>query len=278
MRRSPHEDDAPRDYPPKAKKSFGQHFLAEPRIARGIAELATAPAGGTVLEIGPGQGALTKHLLERAGCVVAIERDRELVPVLRETFAKELAEGRFVLVEGDAAQVDWAAQFEGRPGPHIVAGNLPYNITGRLIQRSVEIVDGIDGAVFMIQKEVADRLAAPADHDAYGALSVFVQAAMHVQKAFIVRPGAFRPPPKVDSAVVKLTPLRPKRAEETEQFRELVKRAFAARRKTLRNAWRGVFGWDSETLTARAQQAGISLDARGETLSVEDYARLAALA
>jgi 16S rRNA (adenine1518-N6/adenine1519-N6)-dimethyltransferase len=263
---------------PRAKKSFGQHFLAEPRIARGIAELATTPPGGTVLEIGPGQGALTRHLLERAGCVVAVERDRELIPLLQQTFAAAIAEGRLVLREADAAQLDWAAELAGRQGPRVVAGNLPYNITGRLIQRAVEIADDIDGAVFMIQREVADRLAARPDAEAYGALSVFVQAAMSVERAFIVRPGAFRPPPSVDSAVVRLVPRRPPRARETEAFREVVKRAFATRRKTLRNAWKGLFGWSREELEAHAHEAGVSLDARGETLAVEDFARLAALA
>lgn len=257
------------------KKSFGQHFLADPRIAQAIARLATTPPGGTLLEIGPGQGALTRHLLERAGRVVAVERDRDLLPVLRETFATEIADGRLVLVEDDAATVDWLRLLEGGPAPHGVVGNVPYNITGRLLERAVHIAAHVDTVVFMIQKEVADRLAAPPDSDDYGALSVFVQAAFKVEREIVVRAGAFRPPPKVDSAVVRLTALRPAQAAETPEFRELVRRAFMARRKTLRNAWKGALGLSSDELAARAAAAGVSLDARGETLSVLDFDRVA---
>lgn len=270
---------------PRPKKSFGQHFLADKRIAQAIAELAARPSGGsiqpagapggTILEIGPGQGALTVHLLERAARVVAIERDRDLLPVLRATFADAIAEGRLVLIEDDAATVDWAAALGDGPSPRRVAGNVPYNITGRLIERAVQLAPQIDGAVFMVQKEVADRLVAPADSEHYGALSVFVQAAFAVHRALVVRRGAFFPPPQVDSAVVTFTSLNPPLAVETPAFRELVKRAFMARRKTLRNAWKGFQGLTPDALTARAQAAGVSLDARGETLSVADFDRMA---
>lgn len=261
----------------RPKKSFGQHFLADIRVAKTIAEEATTPPGGTVLEIGAGEGALTTHLLARAARVVAIERDRDLLPRLRETFADAIGEGRLVLIEADAATADWSVVHDG-PGPHVIAGNLPYSITGRLLSRTVGMAQEVDHAVFMIQKEVADRLIAPPDGDDYGALSVFTQAAFDVSRVMIVRAGAFRPPPRVDSAVVRLDPLHPPRAVETDAFRELVRRAFAARRKTLRNAWKGVFGWSAEELAGHAEACGVSLTARGETLAVEDFARLAALA
>ena len=258
----------------RAKKSFGQHFLTDLRVARTIAELATTPPGGTVLEIGAGLGALTTHLLARAARVVAVERDRDLVPKLIEAFAGPIAEGRLVVREADAAQVDLVAEIMDGPHPHVVAGNLPYAITGRLVQRTVEAAGAIDGAVFMFQKEVADRLAAHAGDDAYGALSVFTQAAFSVERVLVVKAGAFRPPPRVDSAVVAFSPLRPPRAEETTRFREAVRRAFAARRKTLRNAWKGMYGITPEELAERAKAAGIDLDARGETLPVEAFAAI----
>jgi 16S rRNA (adenine1518-N6/adenine1519-N6)-dimethyltransferase len=256
------------------KKRFGQNFLADPHAAARIAEAATTPPGGTVLEIGPGLGALTRPLLERAARVVAVERDRDLVPIL----AAELGDagGKLSIVEGDALDVDWAAALVTGPRPHVIAGNLPYLITGKLLERSVGLAGEVDRAVFMVQAEVADRLAAAPDTDAYGALTVFVQAAFDVQRLLTVKGGAFYPRPEVDSAVVLLVPSRPRRAEETVAFRAVVKAAFGARRKTLRNAWKGIFGWSKLELEEKAAAAGISLDARGETLAVEDFARLAA--
>ncbi|MGK3962210.1 16S rRNA (adenine(1518)-N(6)/adenine(1519)-N(6))-dimethyltransferase RsmA [Sorangium sp. So ce118] len=258
------------------KKGFGQNFLVDIEAARRIAEAATTPAGGAVLEIGAGLGALTRPLLDRAAHVVAIERDRDLVPILREQLAGPIDEGRLTLMEADAAQVDWVASLAGKPHPRAVAGNLPYQLTGRLLEQATTIAHEIDRAVFMVQLEVAERLiAAPGTGD-YGALSVFVQAAFDVRRLLTARAGAFYPRPEVDSAVVVLTPWRPRRAEETDAFRAAVRAAFSARRKTLRNAWKNLYGWSPEELDRRAKDAGISLDARGETLSVEAFARIAA--
>lgn len=257
------------------KKRFGQNFLADPHAARIIAEAATTPPGGSVLEIGAGLGALTRPLLERAARVTAIERDRDLVPILAAELGDAVAAGRLEIVEADALDVDWAAALAPGPLPRVLAGNLPYLITGKLVERAVGIAEAIDRAVFMVQAEVADRLAAAPDSEAYGALSVFVQAAFDVRRILTVKGGAFYPRPEVDSAVVLLSPHRPRRAAETSAFRALVKAAFGARRKTLRNAWKGIFGWSREELEANAKQAGISLDARGETLDVEAFARLA---
>ncbi|MBM4376589.1 MAG: ribosomal RNA small subunit methyltransferase A [Deltaproteobacteria bacterium] len=256
------------------KKSFGQNFLQDAAIADRIAELATTPVGGTVVEIGAGAGALTAPLAARAHRVVAIERDRDLVPVLAELFHDS---PNVEVLEADAAQVDWARHFAEGPRPHVLAGNLPYQITGRLLELAVHASRALDRAVFMVQREVADRLVARPGEDDYGALSVFTQAAFHVERALKVPPGAFFPAPSVDSAVVTLTPLAPPRAEETEAFRELVRRAFAQRRKTLRNAWKGVFGWRLEELDEAAAAARVDLTVRGETLAVEDFARMATL-
>lgn len=257
------------------KKRFGQNFLVDVHAQRTIAEAATTPAGGTVLEIGAGMGALTRPLLERAARVVAIERDRDLVPLLEEDFAEPIAEGRMQLVEGDALALDWAELLREGPRPHIIAGNLPYLLTGPLLERATTLADHVDRVVFMVQAEVADRLAAKPSTKEYGALTVFVQAAFAVRRVITVRAGAFYPRPEVDSAVVALDPVRPRRADETDPFRDAVRAAFGARRKTLRNAWKSLYGWSKDELETHAQQAGISLDARGETLAVEDFARLA---
>jgi 16S rRNA (adenine1518-N6/adenine1519-N6)-dimethyltransferase len=221
-----------------------------------------------------GLGALTRPLLDRASRVVTIERDRDLVPILTAEFEGSIAEGRVKVIEADALLVDWAAEFSG-PRPHVVAGNLPYQITGALLERATVLADRVDRAVFMVQAEVAERLAAKPGTKAYGGLTVFVQAAYDVKRLLTVRGGGFFPRPDVDSAVVVLEPWRPRRAEETEAFREAVRAAFGARRKTLRNAWRGLYGWSKEELEEHAAAVGISLDARGETLSVDEFSRLA---
>jgi 16S rRNA (adenine1518-N6/adenine1519-N6)-dimethyltransferase len=260
------------------KKRFGQNFLADPHAARVIAEAATTPPGGTVLEIGAGLGALTRPLLDRAAHVVAIERDRDLVPILTGELEAAVAAGKLTIVEADALDVDWAASVSSGPPPHTLAGNLPYLITGKLLERAVGLADVVERAVFMVQAEVADRLAAEPDTESYGALTVFVQAAFTVRKILTVKGGAFYPRPEVDSAVVLLVPHRPRRAAETVAFRAVVKAAFGARRKTLRNAWKGLFGWSKEELERHATEAGISLDARGETLAVEAFARIAGMA
>jgi 16S rRNA (adenine1518-N6/adenine1519-N6)-dimethyltransferase len=252
------------------KKSFGQNFLSDPNVSRKVAELA---AGGTVVEIGAGLGALTEPLLERAARVVAVERDRDLVPILREAFADPIAEGKLDLVEADAKTVDFGALFASGPAPHVLAGNLPYQLTGPLLERTTAMAGTIDRAVFMVQAEVADRLLASPSSEAYGALTVFVSAAFDVARALNVGRGAFHPRPQVDSSVVVLTPLRPPRAVETDRFREAVRAAFSQRRKTLRNAWSSLAPPDE--LAARAAAAGIDLTRRGETLSVEEFARFA---
>jgi 16S rRNA (adenine1518-N6/adenine1519-N6)-dimethyltransferase len=253
------------------KKRLGQNFLTDPHAARVIAAAASTPEGGTVLEIGPGTGALTMPLAERAARVVAVERDPDLLPVLRERLGEAIESGRVTLIEGDATALDWAALVADGPRPRTVAGNVPYLITGRLIEMAVEAADHFDGAVFMVQKEVADRLIAKPGSKEYGALTVFTAAAFDVARVLVVRAGSFFPRPAVDSAVVTLTPTRPRRAAETEAFRAAVKAAFGMRRKTLRNAWRDLLGWSQEEIAARAAAAGVSLDARGETLSVEQF-------
>jgi len=259
----------------RPKRSFGQNFLVAESVARAIAE-ACVPEGevghARVVEIGAGTGALTRWLAPRAADLVAIERDRDLVPILE----REIGGPRVRVLEADAASLDLAALLgpSASGSPRVLCGNLPYAITGPLLRRAVESAACLERVVFMVQDEVAHRLTAGPGDRARGALSVFVQAAFGVRRLLRAAPGAFHPPPEVTSAVVELTPLRPPRAHETAAFRAVVRAAFQARRKTLRNAWRGLWN-DLPALQAAASGAQIDLDARGETLDVEAFARMA---
>jgi 16S rRNA (adenine1518-N6/adenine1519-N6)-dimethyltransferase len=258
----------------KPKYSFGQNFLADERFTARIAETCAA-SGGSVIELGAGLGALTRPLLASGvSWLLAVERDRDLVPALTQELARDIESGRLQILEEDAKSVDFAAAFAGRPPPHVVAGNLPYQITGPLLEKAVHASPSIDRAVFMVQLEVADRLAAPPNSDAYGALSVFAQRAFKVQRAFVVKRGAFYPQPNVDSAVVKLEPLGA--GPETDEFRAVVRAAFGQRRKKLKNVWAALFGERGIDLTGAAERAGIDLSARGETLGVAAFERMAA--
>jgi 16S rRNA (adenine1518-N6/adenine1519-N6)-dimethyltransferase len=259
------------------KKSFGQNFLVSPHTVEAIAAACVPDSEvgrARVLELGAGTGVLTRALAARARSVIAVERDRELVPVLAEELA-DLPPGRVRIIEGDAQAVV-PGELLGPPdadSPRVLCGNLPYQITGRLLERAVVHADDLERVVFMVQLEVADRLAADPGSKTYGALTVFTRAAFRSAKLFSVGPGSFHPPPDVTSAVIRLEPERPRRAEETDTFRALVKGAFAMRRKTLRNAWRHIA--PMEALTAAAAHASISLDARGETLDVDQFAAMA---
>ncbi|HEX4335684.1 MAG TPA: 16S rRNA (adenine(1518)-N(6)/adenine(1519)-N(6))-dimethyltransferase RsmA [Polyangiaceae bacterium] len=259
----------------RPKHPFGQNFLSDAGIARQIAELATTPPGGTVIEIGAGLGALTRPLLDRAARVVAIERDRELVPALADEFREAIDEKRLELVEADAKQFDYASLLDGATGPKTIAGNLPYQLTGPLLRLTVELAPRFDRAVYMVQLEVAARLTAKASEEDYGALTVFVNAALEVERKLVVRRGAFYPQPNVDSAVVLLRPRAEPLSLETTEFRAVVKAAFSQRRKTLRNAWRGLPNVTPEQLKLAAERANVDLDARGETLDTAAFARMA---
>jgi 16S rRNA (adenine1518-N6/adenine1519-N6)-dimethyltransferase len=259
------------------KRSFGQNFLISPHTVEAIAEacIPQSEVGrARVLELGAGTGALTRALAARARSVVAVERDRDLVPVLAEELA-DLRPGLLRIVEGDAQAVE-PRELLGpadQGSPRVLCGNLPYQITGKLLERAVAHADDVERVVFMVQLEVADRLAADPGTKTYGALTVFTRAAFRTRKLFAVGRGSFHPPPDVTSAVILLEPERPRRAEETETFRALVKGAFGTRRKTLRNAWKNLASPDE--IAAAAERAGISLDARGETLDVDQFAAMA---
>ena len=253
------------------KKSFGQNFLLDRNLCSRLAELA-APEGAFVVEIGAGLGAFTAPLLARSRRVIAIERDRDLVPVLGAELAQAIDAGRLAVVEADAKAFDYRAAFAAESAPRALAGNLPYQITGPLLELAVSLSEVVERAGFLVQLEVADRLAATPGSEAYGALSVFVQAAYDVERALLVRRGAFLPQPNVDSAFVVLTPKRPPIARETDGFRRVVKAAFGQRRKKLRNAWAELA--PREALDAAAARAGVDLELRGEVLAVRDFARM----
>jgi 16S rRNA (adenine1518-N6/adenine1519-N6)-dimethyltransferase len=264
-----------RDAGLRPKRSFGQNFLIAGGIAAAVAEACVPDdeiGRARVVEIGAGTGGLTGLLARRARSVVAIERDRDLVPLL----VRETAEAGVRVVEADAQTVDLASLLgDTEPdSPRVLCGNLPYAITGALLRRAMENATGVERVVFMVQDEVAERLGASPGTKEWGALTVFIRAAFQVRRVLRAPPGAFHPPPEVSSALVELLPLHPPRASETDLFRALVRGAFQARRKTLRNAWSRVAP-DPGVLEKAALRAGISLGARGETLEVEAFARMA---
>jgi 16S rRNA (adenine1518-N6/adenine1519-N6)-dimethyltransferase len=266
-----------RDRGLRAKRAFGQCFLADANVARNIAAEATTPAGGTCLEIGPGTGALTRHLLARAARVVAIERDRDLVPLLQDTFAVDVAAARLEVVEGDAANSPWIELIADGPAPRSIVGNVPYNITGRLLERAIHLAPSVERVVFMVQKEVADRVGAAVGGKEYGALSVFAQQAFCLRKRMFVPASCFRPRPDVDSTVIVLEP-RSKQEPVGPLFYELVTAAVGRRRKTLRNAWKGWRNLDAGALAELAHGAGVSLDDRAERIEPGAYVKLSRLA
>lgn len=251
-----------------ARKGLGQHFLLDLNLTRRIARAAAPLGEGTVIEIGPGPGGLTRALLlEGAARVVALEVDRRAVAALGELQA--VAGGRLEVIEADALQVDLASL---GPPPRRVVANLPYNVSTALLVRWLHQADDVTDMVLMFQKEVVDRLAAAPRSKDYGRLSVLTQHVCSVERLFDVAPSAFVPPPRVVSSVVRLRP-RPaaQRLARLEPLERLTAAAFGQRRKMLRSALSRVFGSPVDTL----QGLGLSPTARAEELSVGDFVRLA---
>ena len=256
----------------RPKKSFGQHFLHEKRyIERIVSSIAPKP-GDAVVEIGPGEGALTLPLLAVAGRMTAIELDTDLIPDLQ---ARAATVGELRIVHSDVLKVDFTALARELGVERVrIAGNLPYYISSPILFHCVDHAAAIQDMHFMLQKEVVDRMAAEPGSKVYGRLSVMLQLACRVEPLFTVPPGAFRPPPKVDSAVVRVVPLPPEQRHDAEPDRvyAIVKAAFAQRRKTLGNALRQLM--DAQAIEA----AGIDPKARAETLEPWDFVRLAKVA
>jgi len=258
----------------RPKRTLGQNFLADAGLCEKIART-VSPGGGSVLEIGAGTGALTAPLLALGCRVTAIETDRALCQVLRDSFAEPIRTGQLTLLEADVQALDLSTLFAALPSPKALAGNLPYHLSGLLLRRTVELSPAPERSVFLLQLEVVERMCARPGSEPYGALSVFVQAVATPARAFVVKRGAFYPQPNVDSAVVVLTP-RARPVQLDEVFSSLVRAAFEKRRKTLRNAWRNLAGVALPVLEARAATAGIDLNRRGEELGVDDFERMAA--
>lgn len=254
----------------RPRKRFGQHFLNHRAILDRIAEALAPGPGELVLEIGPGKGALTEALAARGARIVAIEKDRDLVPLVRERVPGAR------IVEGDALTLDWREAAEAGPGePLLVTGNIPYNITTPLLDRALAPPRPAR-IVFLVQKEVADRIVAPPGNKVYGALSVGVQSVARIEKLFSVPAGAFVPPPKVDSAVIRLVPLERPLVAETElrAFRALVVGLFGFRRKQLVRGLRELTGWPADRVLAVLSRAGMAATLRPEMAAPADFARL----
>ncbi len=262
-------------------RRLGQHFLYDPAILDRIVDGLDPRPDDVVLEIGAGRGTLTRRLATRVGRVVAIERDQRLVGMLREGGTgrgegSAALPGNVTVVEGDALALDWhAVVAEAGPPSFKVVGNIPYAITSPLIDKGLA-PPAPPTIVFLVQREVADRLAAEPGGKAYGALTVGVKAVATVEQLFRVRPGAFRPPPKVESAVVRLTPLAEPRVAAAEQpaFRAFITALFGQRRKQLVGALRVATGLEREAIAERLAQLEVDPKLRCEALSPETLVRL----
>lgn len=251
----------------RARKRFGQHFLHDPAVLDRIAEAVAPGPEDAVVEIGPGRGALTRLLLEmQPRTLDAIEIDRDLASLLRQEFGTS---ERFFLHEADALDFDFAALARERGRPLRVVGNLPYNISTPLLFHLLDSRAAIQDMHVMLQREVVARIVAPPDSEDYGRLSVMLAPWVHAEKLFDVGPGAFQPPPKVWSAVVRLTVRSEPTFDVSPRFGEVVARAFAQRRKTLRNALKGV------VTPEQMEACGVDPTARPETLSPELFNALA---
>ncbi len=258
----------------RARKELGQHFLHDAGILARIAAASGAGAGDVVLEIGPGPGGLTNALLDTGATVVAIERDRRMAAGLSRQFT-----GRnFVLVEGDALEADWASLVApwlklGRQWR--VVGNIPYYITSPLIDKALHAPMPVS-ITYLVQREVARRLVAKPGGKEFGALSIGVGAVADVTVPMEVGRGAFRPPPKVDSAVVHLVPRATALVapEEIPAFRRLVVSTFSYRRKRMGRALREALGLDAEAAEALLGAAGINPDLRPEQIGIPEWVSL----
>lgn len=262
---SPHSPSGPVFTAP-AKKQLGQHFLADRHYIDKIVMAVNPKDGDRLVEIGPGQGAITLPLLRVHPKLTVIEFDRDLIAPL--TAAAEPL-GELTIVHRDVLRVDFTELADGQPIR--LVGNLPYNISSPILFHALEHAAVIRDMHFMLQKEVVDRMAAGPGSKVYGRLSVMLQAYCQVTSLFVVPPGAFRPPPKVDSAVVRLVPRDPAsiNINDHKRFAEVVKAAFGQRRKTLRNALNNVVS--AEQFIA----AGVRPDARAEQLDVAEFIALA---
>lgn len=257
---------AQNQYFERAKKRFGQHFLHDANVVGRIVGAIDPQPHDRMVEIGPGPGALTLPLLDRVNHLHVVEIDRDVIAHLTRSLPAE----KITIHASDVL----AFEFEGLGSPLRVVGNLPYNISSPILFRMNDLADRIRDCVFMLQKEVVDRMVARPDTADYGRLSVMLQYRFAMTRVMKVAPGSFRPPPKVESAIVRMVPLgneRP-RAEDEGMFAKVVAAGFNQRRKTLANTLKNVAGIDA---TSVLNSAGIDGQRRAETLSVGEFIRLA---
>ena len=255
------------------RRALGQHFLRDGGIARSIVDLVAPTSKDVVVEIGPGEGALTVELSRRAGQVIALEVDRDLAMRLR---ARDLA--HVSVLDADARTWDYGTLARPEGGRVLVVGNLPYSVGKPILEALVTARTAIDEMALMLQLEVAERMAAPPGGKVYGALSVLTQIYCDVRLALRVPPAAFRPPPKVDSAVVHLRVLPAPRVAlaDERRFHVVVRAAFAQRRKMLGNALASGLGLELGAARAAAAGAGVDPHRRAETLTIGEFAALTA--
>jgi 16S rRNA (adenine1518-N6/adenine1519-N6)-dimethyltransferase len=251
------------------RKRFGQHFLTDPRILDRIVGALELDGSETVIEVGPGRGTLTDRLAAKCRKLIAIEIDRDLVAQLRQRYADR---PHVEILEGDVLKTPFAS---AAGGPYVLIGNVPYYITTPILFHALERPRALR-SVFLVQREVAERMGAAPDSENYGALSVNVQALARVEVLFRVAAGAFNPPPKVESAVVRVTPLAdPVIGPEEEQgFSAFVIAAFSQRRKQLGSVVRSIAAVDTGAAAALVAAAGLDPRARSETLGPSQFARL----
>lgn len=262
--------------PPIPSKRFGQHFLKDKRTAQRIIEALALERDETIIEIGPGTGALTAQLIERAGRVVAVEFDNKLAPLLTEQFGSF---PNFKLIMADALATDFCNEILPAAHARLVA-NLPYNISTAILQRLIEQRACVREMVVMLQREVVARIMAPAGSSERGYLSVLVEAYCETEKLFDVSPQAFRPPPKVWSSVMRLRFREGKLGLDEGLFWEVVSRGFSQKRKTILNNLRQASGRLEEALQRNGGasivlcKAGVELKRRAETLTIEEWGRI----
>jgi len=258
--------------PAGKRRALGQHFLRDPGIARAIVDLVAPTARDLVVEIGPGEGALTEELTRRSGRLVALEVDPGLIDRLRRRFPQ------IEIQHADAREWDYGALVRPPGGRVLVVGNLPYSVSKPIVATLQAARAAIDAMALMLQREVAERLAAGPGGKVYGALSVLTQVGCEVELALRVPPGAFRPPPQVESAVVRLTPRAESRvpAALEARFREVVRAAFGRRRKTLPNALSEGLGVSLGQTREATARSGVDPGRRAETLTIEEFVALTA--
>ena len=256
----------------RAKKSWGQNFLCDPTVLQSITEAIAPSPRGPIVELGAGLGALTYHLAVAGAPILAIERDRDLAPILQRYLSWA---SHFEVRQANVLRLDYGALAHELGGPLTVVGNLPYQLSGRILVALADAAVAVRRAVLMVQREVAERLVAPPGGRTYGLLSVLVQRAFTPHIVRLVAPSCFHPPPRVESAVVSLLGQDEQRDPADERAMVAVARAaFSGRRKNLRNALRGGLHADAASIDGVLQQAQIAGTVRAETLSCAAFAHL----